>query len=613
MVGEATQLTPEMARIAQEAMIKGPSSRDVRAQEIADALAKQQSADQVLQTAASIPDFENGTSIVDKNTSRKDKDGKTVRDNEEEKAKKSAEKALKYAEELYLKGYENMSYDGKRYVREKVAQDILNHPSYRDFFSGMTISEAKHWSEEKARDLLRDSRYRESVSKLIAEQMSLDKIIEDVVSGLEVEVDNLSSEKLRLEQRKNEIDQTITDLKKELTEYEDIVDKGRGKKQREGVLHKQASDLRAKAKTARETIISLEAERDKSQREVDRLSRKIERKEDKLEDTDNDTRANKLDNEIESSNKQLDRAIERLRRVEKEIAKQRQIAEESERLAESIETNKGKVEEKLRTVETERNQVIEQLNKIGENLIKKQLDLATKKDEKTLRMKQYIKELEGVFGKAANELVESDMTKAAEYLQKRMQEDSAKAINERDKRVTETLSTSFFKEGKWRKDKINTYKSILLSQTSDQEFDLGGNPKRKEVLFLNGAEQSLVQMMKDAGYNDQYIYEQFTKDQSFVDTQSKAIAKSIIAHRFMHGGWTKAEMQSIVESSWGKGLLAEGNQYRDQIMSEINESYAKNSKLFKASEFMKKYGLPFLGIIAALGLLWLIFGSKGGA
>lgn len=608
-----TSLTPELARIVQESNIKGIRSNEVRAQETADALGKELSANQVLQTAASIPDFETGALVREKNTSRKDKDGKILRDSEEDKANEQAEKALKYGEELYLKGYENMSEEGKKYVREKVAQDILNHPSYRDFFSEMNLSEAKYWSEEKARDLLRDPRYRESISKLISEQISLDKIIEDTVSGLEVEITNLSEQKQKNEERMKQLDRDIESYKKELSEYEKtLTGSGTSRTVKAGKHFERVDKLRRQAKTIEREISRLEKQKESLSDEVDEIKDDLKIKEGNFDilpleaQTKREKSINKLKQNLSSQKREL-------RKVDDQIRKKRLEADEFTREADAIESRKPDLETKLKEAEKEKSELESKLNKLTTDIVQKQLDLAHKKGDRTLKMKHYIKELEGVFGKAANELLEADMTRAAGYLNKKIAEDALKATNDRDKRVGEKLATSFFEAGKWKKDNIETYKNILMTQASNQDFKNVGATHKKESLFLNGAEKALVQMMKDAGYGDAYIYEQFTKDKAFVDTQSRTVAKSIIAHRFMKGGWSKAEMQSIVESSWGKGLLAEGSQLKEQIMSEINGAYEKNSKLFKASEWMKKYGLAFLRILVVLGLLWLIFGTRSGA
>ncbi len=597
---DATSLSPEMARVAQEAMIKGTKATNTEAQELADSLSKQISAEQVLQTAASTPDFENGASVIDRNTSRKDKESKTIRDSEEDKAKKAGDAAAKYAKELYLKGYENMTQDGKNYVQDKVAANLLNHPALKDMFANLPggANTAKFWSENMARRFLKDPRYRDSMAKLVSGQMGVDKIIEDVVSSLQVEVDNMTEEKGKLDKRKGELDTDIERWEKEIKEHSESITDAAG---REGDVHKKITNLREKAKGIRKDIEVVERDKDPIQEEIDQLTDDLkdwryERKH------GNATQKEKAQHEIESLNSDLSGAKARLREKQQLIREKEMEASGLEREADLKEQNKAPLETRLQEAKKERDQIEEKLNKLTTDLIKNQLELANKKGERTLNMKEFVKELEGVFGKAANELLEADMIKAADHLQKMTLEKATKATNDRDKKVLEKSATLFFKDGKLDKANIKTYRDILMTEATEITFkdEKGVNQK----LLLNGAEKALNQLMIDSGINEADRYKNL-QDKTFAETQSKAIAKSIIAHKFMTNGWSKKEMQFITESTWGKGLIHEALQQKDAIKAEINEAFGKNSKLFKSGEWLKgNYGwlIAIIAILIALGI-----------
>jgi hypothetical protein len=582
---DATSLSPELARVAQEALIKGAKATNTEAQELADSLSTNLSAEQVLQKAASIPDFETGRSVVDANTSRKDKDGKTTRSTEEDKLKKSGEDAIKYGKELYLKGYEKMTADGKRYVREKVAANFLTHPSLRDMFKDLPggTSTANYWSENMARRYLKDPRYKDSLAKFVSGQMGTEKILEDAVSTLEVELTLIKEENTKLEKEKTTVKTEISNHGKELKKYDTSVTKP-------GEYAKQATKLDGEIDAANQKIADYDMD----------LS--------DLKDTRENIRAQmqsaKTPTERDALGKQLKNAQRDIR--DAQVAKTKEQSNLAVKTAqrEAFETNKKQTEDKLEERKKYLKEKIEDIiAKNDKSMVEKNPKLASLQAERILNMKKYINELEGVFGSAANELLEAEMAKAAGHLQTTTNEKSTKATNERDKKILEKSATLFFRNNKLDKGNIQSYKDVLMTEAT--EIKLKDEKGKEHKLLLNGAEKALNKLMIDSGISEADRYKNF-QDKTFVDTQSKDIAKSIIAHKFMVGGFSKNEMRFIVEgTTWGRGLVAEALQQKDNINKELQEAFGANGKLFRSGEWLKgsgKWILAAIAILIALGI-----------
>ncbi|MBI5126936.1 hypothetical protein HZA76_00580 [Candidatus Roizmanbacteria bacterium] len=580
--------TPEMIKAGQEAVARpaGLAAGSVEQQIIKD-VKNANMAEAYNLMAGKQPDYAAIDRLIPNNFGYKDHTGVAQLTPTEGALLTEAQQIKNYLQEYATKGLNaGLSANARDYVVNNYAQVILTSPQLADRFVGMSPGLAITEARRIAAEHLKDPRLQRQVAEQIAQIADIAKPIEDKVTPVEEELHRLRQEEQRLKDLYDGTDGAKGKHDKKETQVKEYIQteqpSGSGtfvdgvKLARIKALESSKAAAEAQRTNLENTIIPGLTD------DLANLQSELRASLDAIGSAPTGT-AN-MTAYLTSLGLRATTTIQteitakqgELRGKRTDLSVKVRESKEAETEANQLREEKQRYEAELKELETKMEKAKEAWEKAKDTGDKKETERNRLWTQKETAETQWVDQLRKIIPEiSAGELqkaMQTGVNKAKEIMDKRTEEekDSGK------KRFWEFEKQQYIgPDGKPIKGTINTDRLSLMRAGTDYQFTLSnGNVER---IFLNGAEQTLVDVMVRGGMTNDAIYN-LVKDPTTRAEMSVTLAQDILTTFLWSGGRlsNQGEVIAIQRSDWGKGMVAKAMAGRTDLQAQVDAVIGKD-------------------------------------
>lgn len=584
--------SPEAAMAAQEALARpaGLAPGSVEAQLITSA--KNSSVSEGLQImAGKKPDFATILTFTEDQVGYKDHTGAIIRTAAQTNLATEARNIDNHIKELSEKGFNNPALNPatKTFLIDIVANDVLNSPQQANRLDAFTtpitkLAEAKRIAEEH----LNDPAAQREIIKSLNTVADFSKPIEDKVTPAEAELHRLEQERDKLKDLYDGPDgvKGKHDSKKKAVEaYNQKEDPAHPGTFIEGLKYTELNTEKTNKAGYEATINDLQGsvipgiENEISQLNQEYNSALEVLKLDHPGVTDID---HLIANGFTRTTAQLRTEVTvkqtELRTKRTELTTTSANEKKSETKITKLEEEKRQYESELKELETKTEKAKDAYDKAKGEYDKQEIKRNTSIKEKEVLERAWVDQLRNIIPNVINQKFQTEIqqlvTKAQELIDKKITEETAannKKFLEYEKRQ------HFGPDYKLRKANIERNQRKLMRGGESATFTwVEAGVTQTEILTLNGAERTLVDLMDGAGLSRKEIYMQI-KDETTRKNMSEKLAEDILSNYLLSGGrLTEAQAQFIQHSDWGIGMVEKAMTARDNKGAFMDSLIGKN-------------------------------------
>ncbi len=488
--------------------------------------------------------------------------------------KDRAEKRQVLYDEFSKKNYDDLTGAQQDLLVVDAANAIKNLPGMAGHFASLPPgTNIDTLAEEMAVERLRnDPNFKKGIIDLFLDRNDPSKPIEDKVTSAVAKEEELKKQRDTLEEQNDNLKDEITKKEKRLKEHQvHISGRGGG---REGTVYREILDAKAEAATKQSEIDALDLD-------VTQLTGELSGLNDELRvaqafatgntrlPTGAPTPRSPADVNAEITTKKGD-----IQTKKSQISTKRGEMEERKKKVDSLEAERTKLEDSLETLKKEQKKAEDELNKVDGSYKSQQAEVRKLKALKVLAEESWVQSLESITREATITLINNELKEALVKV-KVLQEERAKEQTDGGKKKFWEYEKQQYvaPDGKPNKAIINADRVSLMRAGTEYQFTLANG--NVEKIFLNGAEQTLVDVMVRGGMTNDEIYN-LVKDPVNRTEMSTTLAQDILTTHLWSGGRiSRGEIVAIHRSDWGKGMVAKAIAGRADLQAQIDAAIGK--------------------------------------
>lgn len=266
-----------------------------------------------------------------------------------------------------------------------------------------------------------------------------------------------------------------------------------------------------------------------------------------------------------------------LRNAKTSLATEKTRLSDAEARITQINEERGRAEQALKDAQAKRTEIDSRVAKLDKDINEQTAKYNKTQAEKELQETRWVAELDSIIRDATSARLHEELPLAARKIKERMDKRAENEKDDNKKRFWEFESQLYIgPDGRPIRANINQDRALIMRQGARVTFTwTEDGTTHNESLRLDGAEQTLVDVMTRAGLTQREIYSQI-KDPAALKEMSHALAKDVLTTYLWSGGrLSRGEIVAIHRSNWGKGMVAEAIAGRADLQAQIDATIGK--------------------------------------
>jgi hypothetical protein len=603
-MADGQAVTAEQIRGGAEAMARNPAAaaRSIEAGVIGD-LRDGATQAGLERAAMRTPSFTAIRSLEDGNVGHRDNLNVVQRNGNETILHTTATTRIDLLQDFVENGYANMGANQATILGE-VRDAIVGSAEMSSRFGNLTARQIQTEATRMAQEYLGDPNFRDTVIDLVMKRADLSHPIGDQVSEIVIKLEDLRAERLRITQAGGEQPVAVADETSARNRLSRYVEDPNGNAASNGVFYTEIATQTTARNTAKNAIQTLETS---TIPDLEASVQSLRLQEQQILSTQMNYEPRKHPNPAfipqvppvpNDPNQWLSvdqfmaaQGLSDLTTVRQNIISENtllrgaktSLASEKTRLSDAdaritqINEERGRAEQALKDAQAKRADIDGRVAKLDKDINEQTAKYNKTQAEKELLETKWVAELDSIIRDATSARLHEELPLAARKIKERMEKRAEDEKNDDKKMFLEFVSQHYIgPDGRAIRANINQDRALIMRQGARVTFTwTEDGTTHNESLRLNGAEQTLVDVMIRAGLTQRQIYSQI-KDPAALKEMSHDLAKEVLTTYLWSGGrLSRGEIVAIHKSGWGKGMVAEAIAGRADIQAQIDASIGK--------------------------------------
>lgn len=481
-------------------------------------------------------------------------------------------------DEFSKKSFDALTTAQKNLLLDDASEAIKNLPGMASHFASLPAgTNIDVLARQAAEDRLKtDPSFKKAITDLFLERTDPAKPIEDKVTAALAKEAELKKQRDALESQNDNLKNEVSQKERRLKEHQvHIPGRGGG---REGTVYREILTLKADVSTKQSEIDSLDTDITQLNAELSGLTDELRISQAFATGNTRLPAGTPTPRSVADINSEITAKKTEITTSKSDLNRKRGEMEEGKKKVDSLEAERTKLEDTLDALKKEQKKAEDDFNKVDGAYTSQQAEVRKLQAVKVLTEEAWVQSLESITKEATITYINKELNDALAKV-KTLQEERVKETNAGGKKKFFEYEKDQYigLDGKPNKAVIRADRLSLMRAGADVVLTIGTPPHTTtETLHnLDGAEQTLVDVMRRGAMNDTEIFD-LLKDPATRSEMAGTLAKDILTTYLWSGQkLTRAEVIRIGRSDWGKGMVDKAIAGRADLQAQIDNAIGK--------------------------------------